>query len=146
MTGVFEGVGSLQFTPDNKYAYAYSGQNDLVDNNETTMLEFKTDSEYIEGTVQFNMVQDTADDMFYRIRINDVVVMGYLTIGAQQGTDANNVIPIIIPPFSNVKLSGQNVSTTGTRSNICSMVGKVGGAIEQQNLESITDDNKWASK
>ena len=86
---------ALQFTNDNKRCFAYSGVNDLVDNTETTLLEFETLESDLNGTVQFNMVQDTADDMFYRIRINDVVVMGYLTIGAQQGTDANNVIPII---------------------------------------------------
>jgi|TARA_R110000823_G_scaffold209147_1_gene339397 hypothetical protein len=117
---------SLQFTNDNKRCFAYSGVNAFVDNTETTLLEFETLDSDLDGTVQFNMVQDTADDMFYRIRINDIVVMGYLTIGAQQGTDANNVIPIIFPPYSRIKLTAQNASTTGTRSNICAFVGKVG--------------------
>jgi len=121
---------AINFTPDNKHMYAYSGVNANIDNNEITMLEFDTNSEYVVGVAQFNMVQDTADDMFYRIRINDSLIMGYLTVGAQQGTDANNTIPLIIPPFSNVKFSAENVSTTGTRSNAVTFTGKVFGMTE----------------
>jgi len=121
---------ALNFTPDNKHAYAYSGINANIDDNEITMLEFNTNSEYMVGTAQFNMVQDTADDMFYRIRINDIVVMGYLTIGASQGTDANNTIPLVIPPFSNVKFTAKNTSTSGTRANAVSFSGKVYGMTE----------------
>ena len=45
MTGVFEGVGSLQFTPDNKLAYLYSGTKS-INNGLGTLFEFKTGSEY----------------------------------------------------------------------------------------------------
>jgi hypothetical protein len=126
---------SLQFTNDNKRCFAYSGVNDFVDNTETTLVEFETLESDVHGTVQFNLVQDTADDMFYRIRINDIVIMGYLTLGAQQGTDANNFIPVIFPPYSRVKLTAQNVSTTGTRSNACVFVGKVGIPKKVGNLD-----------
>ena len=53
---------ALQFTNDNKRCFAYSGVNDLVDNTETTLLEFETLESDLNGTVQFNMVQDTADN------------------------------------------------------------------------------------
>ena len=49
MTGTFEGVGTLQFTPDNKHAYIYSGS--LLNGSgagaaDQTILLFRNNSEY----------------------------------------------------------------------------------------------------
>jgi len=117
---------ALNFTPDNKHCYAYSGTQAITDT-ESTMIEFQTNSEYIIGTIQFNMLQDTADDIFYKVKINDQTINGYLTLGAQQGTDANNPLPVIIPPFSSVVLTADNVSSSTGRSCICSFVGQAIG-------------------
>jgi hypothetical protein len=45
-----------------------------------------------------------------------------------------------------VKFTATNVSSVTSRAYFAMMVAKVNGAIEQQNLESITDNSKWASK
>jgi len=120
---------ALNFTPDNIRCYAYSGEQAITDT-EAIMIEFKTNSEYIVGTVQFNLLQDTADDMFYRIKINDQTINGYLVVGAQQSTDSNNPMPVLIPPFSSVVLTADNVGSSTGRTNTCSFVGKAYGMTE----------------
>jgi len=145
MTGTFEGVGSLQFSPDNKLAYAYSGIIG-VDENETTALEFDVNSEYLEALVLFNYYDNDADAYRCRIYFNDVVVQGFVYYGKKDYKDNNEIpTPIIVPPFTNVKLTLQNIDNTNERSHIVSLTAKVNGAIEQENLEAITDNNKWAS-
>ena len=147
MTGTFEGVGSLQFSPDNKLAYSYSG-NFEVDDTEFTLLEFKTESEYIMAIVQFNINEAGAGESYqHQIYFNDVVVQGYTSAG---GTDAigkpDVQLYILVPPFTTVKFTSANIQDSASRKCIVSFTGKVQGAVEQQNLESITDDNKWAEK
>ena len=46
------GLG-LQFTDDNKHAYAYSGDV-VVSASNTTMLEFSTNSEYLEAMFEYH--------------------------------------------------------------------------------------------
>ena len=50
MTGTFEGVGSLQFTPDNKYAYGFSGPVAVphTGSASATLIEGKTGLELID--------------------------------------------------------------------------------------------------
>ena len=146
MTGTFEGVGTLQFSPDNKYGYAYSGVHDIGDT-ETNLLLFSTESFYLKGTVQFNYVELNGYHFRYRLYLNNVIVQGFVEPSGSSG-DPNatlNLIPIIIPPFTIVKCTAQNLTDATLQQQVCSITGKVGGAIEQENLESITDNNKWAS-
>jgi len=149
MTGVFEGVGTLQFSPDNKHAYAYSGVVS-VNNSETELLQFNTNSEYIVGNWFANFNQLTADplaseDFRFILYLNDIQIAIMETADSQQAT-RNTIQNIIIPPFTNVRITGRNY--TGSVTEPCGVVltGKVNGAIEQENLESITDNSKWASK
>ena len=107
-----------------EHAYANSGII-AVNNNETTLLDFTTQNSYIVAEVQFNMLADTADDMFYRIKINNEVTNGYLTIGAQQSTDSNNVLPILLPPFSRIVMTATNAGSSTGRDNTCVIVGRV---------------------
>jgi len=145
MTGTFEGVGSLQFTPDNKRAYAFSGIVG-VDENEITLLEWRSESEYLEGLVLFNYYDNDSDAYRCRIYFNDVVVQGFVYYGKKDYKDNNEYpVPIIVPSFTNVKLTLQNIDNTNERSHIVSFTSKVKGAIQQENLESITNNNKWAS-
>ena len=117
------GTGSsLNYIGD--HAYANSGEI-AVTNSETTLLEFTTQNDYVIATVQFNMLVDTADDMFYRIKINGETVNGYLTQGAQQSTDSNNDIPILLPPFSKITMTAANVGSSTGRNNVCVVVGRV---------------------
>ena len=148
MTGTFEGVGSLQFSPDNKLAYAFSGQFG-VDDNETTLLEFQTDSEYLIAKVQFNSMNELAQECGYRIYFNNVIISNFLAGNNAPDYSAKpyNTTTLIIPPFTSFKATAQNLDDSVTLTNqTFTLAAHVGGAIEQENLESISDNNKWAEK
>jgi len=143
MTGTFEGVGSLQFTPDNKLAYACSGIIEVTGtSNQITMIEFETTSEYISGEVQFMSVEAGGNDLNFFVYFNDVVV-GTQSIGGAKEFYFMG-INIIVPPFTKVTLKGINIDATTARDSSVIFTGKVYGAIEQENLEAITNNNKWA--
>lgn len=110
------------------WAYAFSGLVG-VDDNETALLEFTSGSGLIVGNIQCNLVADTADDQKYTIYINDIAIMGYITLGAQQSTDSNNVMQILIPPQSLFKVTAINATDSSTNNNAASLVGRVYGAV-----------------
>jgi len=153
MTGTFEGVGTLQFTPDNKYGYIYSGTVSVPTTTDTTLLSFKTESEYIVAQVDYGMhdhAMTVNTQWEHWITFNDQIVMlrseEWFTDEGRKNS-ATLVIPfrLIIPPFTEVKFIANH--TDGNSINAYGVItGKVKGAIEQENLEAITDNNKWASK
>ena len=110
-----------------EYCYAFSGFVG-VNNVETTLLEFTSGAGLIVADIQCNLIADTADDQKYVIYLNDIEIMGYLTLGAQQSTDSNNVMQILIPPFSILKVTGINATDTSTNNNAVTLVGRVYGA------------------
>jgi len=146
MTGVFEGVGTLQFTPDNKFAYIYSGDKQ-VNNAETTMFDFTNNSEYLVARFQLTSDSGSSDNINSQLYFNNIVVSAslYSEDNLKPWSDVLN-LHMIIPPFTNVKLTAINITAINPRPHFAMMVAKVNGAIEQENLESITDSNKWASK
>jgi len=148
MTGTFEGVSTLQFTPDNKYAQAVSGIVGAT-NIETTLIEFKTNSEYIKGKIQMTCAISTGHDTRYKIYFNNIIIFQYgMDTSGQYGTeeDPDQPVFVIVPSFTTVKITATNVSTSDSIDQVAIFTGEVHGAIEQENLESITDNNKWASK
>jgi hypothetical protein len=100
---------ALIFTPDNKNCYAYSG---LITStsNETTALDFTTDSEYLVGEFQVNAGYDddnateAATATVAQIQFND---QGLVLIGCGGATPDRRPSSIqqkiIIPPFTHVK-------------------------------------------
>lgn len=144
MTGTFEGVGSLQFTPDNKFCYAFSGMIG-VPNAETTMIEFQTEGEYLDIQVHLGSASTSGDDYIWKMYLNDILIMSHYILNTYPIDRPDTGNTFLIPPFTKVTLTMEN-NTDATANNwFNSINGKVHGAIEQQNLESITDDNKWAS-
>ena len=126
ITNTFPGVGTaLQYIGD--YVFAFSGFVG-VDNNETVLIEATSGSGLIIANIQCNLVTDTADDQKYVIYLNNLEIMGYFTLGAQQSTDSNNLMQILIPPFTTVKVTGVNATDTSSNNNAASLVGRVYGA------------------
>jgi hypothetical protein len=146
MTGVFEGVGTLQFTPDNKFAYIYSGEKN-VNNVETTLFEFTNNSEYLEARFQLSSDSGSSDNIRSIITFNNIEVYSalYTEDNLKPWSDVLD-LHMIIPPFTVVKFTATNVTAINVRPHFAMLVAKVHGAIEQENLEAITDNNKWASK
>ena len=144
MTGTFEGVGSLQFTPDNKFCYAYSGGITIADTDTHTALSFRTDSEYIVANFIFWRRSWEANDVAFYVEFNGEQVLSW--IGGANPPSGSNKKPLIIPPFTEVVVYIDKQEHSSTSIVGANLTGKVFGAIEQENLESITDNNKWASK
>ena len=81
------------------------------------------------------------------LNINNVVIVAILQPQTYQSNSGGYVpIELIIPPFSEVKCTLQNFTDSSTLTFTGLVTAKVGGAIQQENLEAITDNNKWASK
>jgi len=150
MTGTFEGVGTLQFTPDNKHAYAYSG---LIVSHTTavTVLDFTTNSEYIEGCFQLNgaVDDDSPADVTLasaNVSFNETSIFILVTGNNVHRAAMSVSQKIIIPPFTRVIIVVDMEAIAADQYASVIFTGKVGGAIQQENLESITNNNKWASK
>jgi len=149
MTGTFEGVGSLQFTPDNKWCYAYSG--DIPASGASVeYLTFKTNSEYIVGILQFNGTVNDANITAgtisgCTIKLNGSVIATLKADTLQEDSPSIVTQKLLLPPNSHLQVSVIADTDDANSQGSLIFIGKVSGAIEQENLESISDNNKWAS-
>jgi len=114
---------ALNFTPDNKHCYAYSGIFSVADT-ETTLIQFNTQSEYIVASIIFNS-QTNEKNFSHKIYFNDVVVQEFLSL--HSGGRKNNDLEMIIPPFTDVKLTSDNVQDGSAKNQIVSLIGKAYG-------------------
>jgi len=110
------------------HVYGYSGSV-AVNGSETTMLLFNVaGGQYIIAKIQFNYIEPDSDNIQYRVYINDQVVQAFQS-------DANNlthlfpdsILHILIEPDSTVKLTAENITSSSTRAQIASLVGRVYG-------------------
>ena len=109
-----------------KNAYAYSGDFASDDGNDTEYLNFTTGSEYIVGTCQFHYGQSGQGDNYgYRIKFNGTTITTYTSTGGEEESEPDKPIPLVIPPFTEVLMSCQNLtSSTGRRQSVI-FVGRV---------------------
>lgn len=118
------GLG-LQYTDDNKYSYSYSGET-AFNNTPSTLLEFKTQSEY--NIVDMLYMRNDSDslDSKHKVYFNDILVISLpLSSGGQ---DRQAVTSFVIPPFTSVRIDMVNVSNTSTGTGMVALTGKVGMA------------------
>ena len=133
MAGTFEGLTTLQFTPDNKHAYVYSGE--IQANDEVTAFEFETLSYYLVGKIQFTSDASTSNDLTNRIYINNNQISGTSYTDTRQNENINQPVSIIIPPFTTVRTSGENITSGSNLRFYAIGTFKVLGSIEQLDLE-----------
>ena len=124
---------ALQFTNDNKFAYAYSGVIG-VDNNNTTLLDFNTNSEYLNASIQIFNTSGSGDDMRYTIEFNNVIVVSTYS-NSSNDTLLDTPIELVIPPFTNVKIRGDNISAATSRDHTANVYAKVGMPQRVGNLD-----------
>ena len=75
MSGTFQGVGTLQFSPDNQRVYAYTGLVETSnDQSEVEMIQFTTGSEYLTLLIQFSGDTERSDDLACRIYFNNTEI------------------------------------------------------------------------
>ena len=106
-----------------RHCYAYN----LVDvaNVELSLLEVTTGSGYIVGTLQFGYTEPTTDNFRYRIYLNDIVAQAYITTAADNYTSPDNLLPILIPPFTKLKATAANISSSDDIIQAASLIGRV---------------------
>jgi hypothetical protein len=122
---------TLQFTNDNKYAWAYSGTK-TVSATPSDLLTFNSNSEYLVG--EFKPQQATAaaegDDMLVNIYFNDIIIVGYV-MGKNAFTEydpaGTTETRLIVPPFTRVRVEMDNLSG-GTATMCVNFTAKVGMA------------------
>ena len=142
MSGVFEGVGTLQFTPDAKYASIYSGEKSMVSGTSQDVLIFTTGSYYLIAKYCWFCDSSTTPDEIFTIKFNDITIINARYANAVDAS-SEQPIPLIIPPFTTVKV---NYEVQGTATATFHLVADVKGAIEQIDLEAIRDGSKWADQ
>jgi len=109
------------------HLYGYSGVIG-VNNNETSLLEFTSGSGYAVINIQYNYAESDGDDIIYRTYLNDIVVQQFITDHAKLYGWMNSFIRIVVPPNSKVKCTAENLGSSSTRSQVCSLTGRVYGA------------------
>ena len=130
MSGTFNGVGTLQFSPDNKHAYAYSGDiNAPTAGGYSRLIQFETQSYYLVSKFNFGAAPTTTNVGFL-IKIDDIDI---IEIPTREPYDQTYNVELIIPPFSVVEVLADPDGADMIVQTI--MIAKVHGAIEQFNLE-----------
>ena len=132
MSGQTVTGNALQFTNDNKYCWAYSGTV-LVGTVATNVSTFQTQSEYLVGDVSIFVISDTTDNIEFIVKFNDVTILETTTTSYVDYAPFTP-IPLIVPPFTVVKLEAFNLAT-GSKNVAINFTGKVGMAPRVGNLD-----------
>ena len=147
MSGTFEGVRSLQFTPDNKYAYTYYFKS--IDGELIRYAEFTTEGYYLVGHMVGGRNMKSGAECTIEAKMNGFTVFKTKWDNGTSGTNNNPLsspTPFVIPPFTTVLVTADNISSGTNRNHTAHIKAKVKGAIEQIDLEAIRDGSKWADQ
>ena len=104
------------------HCYAYSG-NIIVGTSATTMLKFTTGNFYSVTNLQMNYAEDQGSDATYQVLMNGEVIQKWLSTGSMNPHQPQNLVPIIIPPFTTVEVQAETAGTG--RAQIASITGRV---------------------
>jgi len=112
---------AINFTPDNKRAYAMSGSFSFTDS-VAYGLDFVTNTEYLVATVYFGYHSPSSNNIESRILFNDIIVFQAESNNSYTGDFQNGFahIKILIPPFTHVQMGAINVSESDART--CTIV------------------------
>ena len=126
MSGSTVTSNALQFTNDNKNAYAYSGIIGVT-NAEKTLLLMQTNSEYLMAKLQILNGTTSNEDFTYKVFFNDVIVAQWHFVYA---STIHQLIEypylFTIPPFTTVKVTALNVSSGVSRDHTATVTASVG--------------------
>jgi len=105
---------ALNFTPDNKHAYAYSGARAVGTGSETTIMEFQTNSEYLVGEWSMDYDETENQNNGYALYFNNQIVSQPNQRYADPEPNNPFVVKIIIPPFTAVKITVTGADNSNT--------------------------------
>ena len=125
---------ALNFTPDNKHAYAYSG--DIpASTTIATVLEFNTNTEYIMAEIIWNGHVDNGNIGVgvigtLEIQFNDVVVATLVNDTGAEDMPTQCFLRIVIPPFTKVVMRADGSSNDSNSNASVVMTGRAFGMTE----------------
>ena len=118
-------VPGLSLNYAKEWVYAYSGEVN-VSNVELSLIEFTTGMGIIVGEIQVGSKNAENEDYEIKIYLNEIVIF-HNTFHQQGATyvDIAPAIPIIIPPFTGVKVTLDNIANTEERRWTIGLTGRV---------------------
>ena len=109
------------------HCYSYSGLIPVASSQgEVTLIEDMSGSGFIVGNCQFFYGVSSTNEFLYRIYFNDVVGIAYHVHNFRDSTPDEKV-GVIIPPFTKIKLTAENLSADTGRNQSASLTGRVYG-------------------
>jgi len=121
---------AINFTPDNKRAYAYSGDVS-VSGSATPMLSFQTNSEYIIAKFEYHgaLAQIGANQLAIEVTLNGKSIIHTFFEATYDHTLWDTPPTLIIPPFSEFILTLAQASGSDRTMQV-TLTGKVYGMTE----------------
>jgi len=113
----------LELTIVNNDAYAYSGILS-INNTETDLLNFRTGNKTIKAKIQFFYAADNSDNYLYKVYFNEVAAFAYI-VGDADSHFLPSQIPVIIPPYTKVRCTADNISASNAINQACLFVGSL---------------------
>jgi len=95
-------------------AYAYSGSVNTANQNvDVTVLEFTTGNYLFVGGIYFTKNNDDGDDLKCQVYFNETLTIAFVEEFSSNSRN-NWAMPIIIPPYTKVKVTMANMTSPGT--------------------------------
>jgi len=96
---------AINFTPDNKRAYAYTGAMTIDSGATDTVLEGNTNSEYLVAEFQAGRNDKTSAEIVHTIYLNSLLVWYSKMDNGKNPNQAPSSTPLlmIIPPFTHIE-------------------------------------------
>ena len=96
-----------------KHAYAYSGAVDVKEN-EVSLLVFTTGNEYIFGKLQNASATLTGNNHSLKVKMNDEIIIDQDMNNVYEELTGAQEWQLIIPPYTKVNITLQNIQSTDT--------------------------------
>jgi len=108
------------------WIYGYSGAVG-ADDSETDLINAISGSGIIVAEVMFRYagINPEGDNYVYRVRLNGQMILSYLVDQTLENYAARHLAPVIIPPFTEIRLTAENTTDTSTHSQAALLTGRV---------------------
>ena len=125
---LFAGTG-LELAYIGDFVYAYSKPVGVA-NTETALLDTTSGSGIIKCEVVFQYVTQGNHDFQYKIYLNQMEVFSQFleNIAGDNKIKFLFAIPLIIPPFTEIQCTAQNITASDSETQSVNLVGRVYGA------------------
>jgi len=111
------------------WVFAYSGEIAVGSSaGEVTLLEDVSGAGLIVGDYQFFYGTSATDEFIYKMYFNGLIGMSYMVTNLRESTP-DVKIGVVLPPFTQIKLTAQNLSTDNARLQAATLIGRVYGAV-----------------